>query len=347
MSEKTELPTPKKLRDAREKGQVAKSQEVCSGTVIVVVMAVFIIRFPDNMEQLSLLFDLGFKIMNDPFREAILEAGGATLYTFLFIAGPFIAAAPIAGVTAYVAQVGVLLAFKGAMPSLDKLSPKNWFNKVFSKKAMVEIAKTILKVVILGAILRSVVMGNIDPLLKAGLRSPEYFLSVFSGVMMDIFLWCTLVFAAVAAVDFLIQKKLFTNQMMMSKDEVKREYKEMEGDPHIKSQRKHLHQEMVMNDTMQQTRKASVLVTNPTRIAIALYYEEGETPLPVINAMGEGAIAKKMREIAEEEGIPIMENVPLARELLEHGQVSNYIPKDLIKPVAEVIRWVNELKERS
>ncbi len=346
MSEKTELPTPKKLRDAREKGQVAKSQEVGSAAGIIAVMAVFIMLFERNMEELFALYNFTIERMHDPFVEAVLEISTASFDAFLFISGPIIAVAMLAGIVAHTSQVGVLLALKGAMPSLDKLSPKQWFNKVFSKKALVELVKTLLKVIVLTWILYSVVLENVDPLLKAGLRSPLYFLDVFSLVMFDIFLWCTLVFAAVAAVDFMIQKYMFTEEMKMSKDEVKREYKEMEGDPLIKSQRKQLHQEMVMNDTMQQTRKASVLVTNPTRIAVALYYKEGETPLPVINAMGEGAIAKKMREIAEEEGIPIMENVPLARNLLEQGDVHNYIPSDLIQPVAEVMRWVQDLTNR-
>jgi type III secretion protein U len=108
-----------------------------------------------------------------------------------------------------------------------------------------------------------------------------------------------------------------------------------------------MHQEMVMNDTIQQTRKASVLVTNPTKIAVALYYKDAEeTPLPLITAMGQGTVAQMMREAAEQEGIPIMQNVPLARGLLEQGEVHNYIPSDLILPVAEVMRWVNELAER-
>ena len=346
MSDKTEQPTPKKLRDAREKGQVAKSQEVGSAAVIVTVMAVFILRWEANLDALKALYPFLLGLMHQPIREAAPIAGSAALSTFFFVAGPFIVAAPLAGITAHLSQVGVLLAFKGAMPSLDKLSPKQWFNKVFSKKALVELGKTIVKVVVLGWILHKTVMDNIDPLLKSGMHSPELFLSVFGSVLFSIFLWCTLVFAAVAAVDFLLQKKMFMSQMKMSKDEVKREYKEMEGDPHIKSQRKQLHQEMVMNNTLQQTRKASVLVTNPTKIAVALYYKEDETPLPVISAMGQGAIAKKMREVAEEEGIPIMENVPLARNLLEQGEVQNYIPADLIQPVAEVMRWVNELTNR-
>lgn len=346
MSEKTELPTPKKLRDAREKGQVAKSQEVGSAAVIIAVMSVFILRFEANMEQLKELYDFTVGLMHLPFHEAVVEAGGAALYTFFFVAGPIIATAPLAGLAAHLGQVGMLFAVKGAMPSLDKLSPKQWFKKVFSKKAMVEIGKTIVKVLVLGLILYNVVLDNLDVILKAAAHSPRLFLVTFSGVMLSVFLWVTLVFAAVAAVDFLLQRWLFTKQMMMSKDEVKREYKEMEGDPYIKSQRKSLHQEMVMNDTIQQTRKASVLVTNPTRIAVALYYKEDETPLPVISAAGQGAVAKKMREIAEEEGIPIMQNVDLARNLLEQGETGNYIPSELIQPVAEVMRWVNDLTGR-
>jgi type III secretion protein U len=345
MSEKTELPTPKKLRDAREKGQVAKSQEVCSAAVVIMVMSVFILRFEANLDHLRGVYDYYISIMNLPFRQAFPMAGGAALDAFIYITAPILAAAPIAGIVAYAAQVGVLLAFKGAIPSLDKLSPKNWVKKVISKKAAVELIKTILKVFVLGWILYSVVLDNLDPLLKSGMRSPDYFLAVFSAVMFKIFLWCTLVFVGVAAVDFIIQKKMFTTQMMMSKDEVKREYKEMEGDPHIKSQRKQLHQEMINNNAMEQTRKASVLITNPTKIAVALQYEKDVTPLPVITAMGQGAVAKRMRRIAEEEGIPIMENVPLARDLLEHGETGNYIPSDLIEPVAEIMRWVSELTD--
>jgi type III secretion protein U len=324
---------------------VAKSQEVCSASVVIAVMAMFIVRFEANMDHLQNFYANIVGVINLPFHEALPQAGGMALGAFLFVAGPLILAAPLAGIIAYTAQVGVLLAFKGAMPSLDKLSPKKWVEKVFSKKAAVELLKTVLKVIVLGWILYSVVLDNVDPLMKSGMRTPEYFLAVFGAVMLKIFLWCTLVFAAVAAVDYLIQKRMFTTQMMMSKDEVKREYKEMEGDPHIKSKRKQLHQEMVMNNTMEQTRKASVLITNPTKIAVALQYEEDVTPLPVIAAMGQGAVAKMMRRVAEEEGIPIMENVPLARELLEQGESGNYIPSDLIEPVAEIMRWVNELTD--
>jgi type III secretion protein, YscU/HrpY family len=347
MSEKTEQPTPKKLREAREKGQVGKSQEVGSAAIVIVLFSVFAARYNANVAQLFALYETALNSMASPFGEAVIEMGQASLYTFLFITVPFIAAAPLAGILGQVAQVGFLFSFKAAAPSLDKLSPKQWFGKVFSKRAVLELGKTVIKVLVLGWIVHKVVIDSIDPLLKAGLQSLELFMVVFSGAMGSFFRWTALVFATVAAIDYLLQKKMHLDKLKMSKDEVKREYKEMEGDPQIKSRRRQMHQEMVMNDTVQNTRSASVLVTNPTKIAIALYYEDEEsTPLPIITAMGEGAVAKRMREVAEEEGIPIMQNVPLARDLLEQGQLHSYIPSELILPVAEVMRWVNELQER-
>ena len=131
---------------------------------------------------------------------------------------------------------------------------------------------------------------------------------------------------------------------MMTKDEVKREYKEMEGDPMIKGKRKQLHQEMVMSDSVEKTKKSTVLVTNPTHRAIAIYYEKDKTKLPMIVAKGEGYLAERMIKAAQEAGIPIMRNVPLAHDLFDHGNIEQYIPVELIEPVAEVLRWVQQLQ---
>ncbi len=131
----------------------------------------------------------------------------------------------------------------------------------------------------------------------------------------------------------------------MTKDEVKNEYKEMEGDPAIKGKRKQLHQELLSESVVNSVKKASVVVTNPTRIAIALEYREGETPLPIVRAKGENLLAKRIIEIAKQEGIPIMENVPLARALHEQVRIDEYIPSDLIDAVAEVLRWVAKLEQ--
>lgn len=129
----------------------------------------------------------------------------------------------------------------------------------------------------------------------------------------------------------------------MTKDEVKREHKESEGDPHIKGKRKQLHQEMIQSGMVEQTRKASALVTNPTHLAIALYYKPEETPLPLVLAKAEGALAMRLMRVAEEENVPIMRNVPLARSLYEQTEIDQYVPSDLLEPVAEVLRWARDL----
>jgi type III secretion protein U len=152
-------------------------------------------------------------------------------------------------------------------------------------------------------------------------------------------------YVAIAGFDYFFQRYQYIKQLKMSKDEVKREYKESEGDPQIKGKRRQLHQELLANDTMQRTRKATVVVTNPTHLAVAIYYDEKDNVLPTVLAKGEDHLAQRMKAVAREEGIPIMENVPLARALYANVPVDRYIPSDLIEPMAEVLRWVKELNE--
>jgi type III secretion protein U len=153
-----------------------------------------------------------------------------------------------------------------------------------------------------------------------------------------------LAYIAIAGFDYFFQKYQHIKQLKMSKDEVKREYKESEGDPQIKGKRKQLHQELMANSNVQRTRKATVVVTNPTHLAIAIYYEEKDNVLPIVIAKGEDHVAKRMIAAAREEGIPVMQNIPLARAIYADVPVDRYIPSDLIEPMAEVLRWVKSLK---
>jgi type III secretion protein U len=145
--------------------------------------------------------------------------------------------------------------------------------------------------------------------------------------------------------DFIWQRMQYRKQLMMSKDEVKQEYKQMEGDPHIKHHRRHLHQELLQSGAVEKSRTASVLVTNPTHLAIALHYDKDETPLPVVLAMGEGALAERMIAAAREAGVPVLQNIPLAHALFDTAHVDQYIPSDLIEPVAQVLRLVRDLAQ--
>lgn len=341
--EKTEQPSPKRLREAREKGQVAKSQDVPSALTVMAV-AVYLLAMADAMLRgLMAMVELPMHLMDMPFPQALGTAASGVLALALQTAGPLVAMVMGVALLANLGQVGVMFSFQAAMPKMDNLSPGKWFKKVFSLKNGVEFLKNILKVTVLGATVYATFTAYLPTLFRIPEGDVGDMWRVLGAAGSDLLLRAAGVFCVIAAADYLFQRWQFTRQNMMSKEEVKREYKESEGDPLIKSKRKQLHQEMLSQNTLGNVRKAKVLVTNPTHFAVALDYDRETTPLPLILAKGEGALARRMIAVAEEEGIPIMRNVPLARALFEQGAENAYIPKDLIAPVAEVLRWVQSL----
>ena len=301
-SEKTEQPTPKRLRDSREKGQVAKSQDVPSALTVILLCS-------------------------------------------LRVALPLIGMVMAVALCANLMQVGVLFSVQAAMPKLENLSMGKWFKQVFSLKNLVEFLKNIIKVLILGVSVYVIFSDYMPQLFRIPQGDIGDMWRLLGSACGELVLVSAGVFCVIAAADWCFQKWQFNKQHMMSKEEVKREYKESEGDPLIKGKRKQLHQEMIAQNQIANVRKAKVLVTNPTHFAVALDYEKDRTPLPVILAKGQGVLAQRMIETAREEGIPIMRNVPLARSLYEQGTENAYIPQDLIGPVAEVLRWVQSLRQ--
>ena len=339
MSDKTEQPTPKRLRESREKGDVCKSQDVPSALTVLALSIYIVVMGRQLLESLLAMMELPMKLLSTPYAEAAPRAAEATFHIAVSIVAPLVGLVMAVALVANLGQVGILFAFKGAMPKLENISPSKWFQKVFSMRNLVEFLKNIIKVTVLGVTVW-VVMRDHLPTLFAIQRGTIWTLwEVLGLALKDLLLMAAGVFCVIAAVDYLFQKWQYAKNHMMSKDEVKREYKEMEGDPQVKGKRKQLHQEMISQNALGNVRKAKVLVTNPTHYAVALDYEKDRTPLPVILAKGEGFLAQRMIRVAQEEGIPIMRNVPLARSLFENGTENAYIPKDLIGPVAEVLRW--------
>lgn len=343
MSDKTEPPSPKRLREAREKGDICKSQDVPSALLVMGVALYFMGMGRSIFEKLMLLVNFPLTVFTQPFDEAFAVVLSATFDLAVALLLPLVGTVLAIALIANIAQVGFLVCLKAAMPKMDNLSPSKWFKKVFAMKNLVEFLKNILKVTVLTVAVWKVLEANLSLLFKIQHGNVGDMLLILSSVGSSLLLAAAGVFCAIAALDFLYQKWHYTKEHMMSKDEVKREYKESEGDPQVKGKRKQLHQELLAQDTMGKVRKAKVLVTNPTHYAIALDYEKGKTPLPVLLAKGEGLMAQRMIAVAKEEGIPIMRNVPLAHALFENGTENSYIPKEFIAPVAEVLRWVQSL----
>ena len=337
--EKTEQPTPKRLRDIRQKGQVAKSQDVASSLSVLAIALYLRVMGPNMLHALLDMVQAPMLLMSLPFSEALPRAGAVVWQCSLRLLLPLMGMVLAVVLCANLAQVGALFAPEAAKPKLENLNPAQWFKKVFSLKNAFELLKNILKVAVLTAATYVIFRDNLPQLFRIPQSNPGSMWSVLGQASLSLILTSACIFCVLAALDYFFQKWQFTKKNMMSKDEIKREYKESEGDPLIKSKRKQLHQELINQNSLQNVRKAKVLVVNPTHYAVALDYEKDKTPLPVILAKGQGELALRMMEIARQEGIPIMRNVPLARSLYAEGTENAYIPKELIGPVAEVLRW--------
>lgn len=348
MSEKTEQPTPKKLRDARNKGQVASSKDVVSGAVMILLFVFLWVSADFYYRQLKELILLPTMFVGPgfDFGYALQQAFNGILMIMIKMIAPPLALVIVVVIAAHMAQFGLLLAFESLKPDLNKMNPFEGVKRIFSLKNLIELLKSILKISFLSILLYFVIRDNLGDLMKIPECGVRCIPLMLGAVMKDLVTNTIFALVIIAGADFAFQKFQFIKQLKMSKDEVKQEYKEMEGDPHIKSKRRHLHQEMLSQNMTNSVKKSTVVVTNPTRIAIALEYREGETPLPIVRAKGQNLLAKRIIEIAQQEGIPIMENVPLARALHEQATVDQYIPSDLIQAVAEVLRWVAQLEKQ-
>ena len=346
MSEKTEQPTAKKLRDARKKGQVPNSKDVTSTALLIVIFTYFGLRREYVLKTLMELFVVPTNFFKEPFLAACNHMGLACLEVGVKVILPVVLLVFFTGVMANVLQFGLLLSFESIKPNFSKLNPISKLKNIFSLKNLIEFLKSAAKILFLGTLLYFVIRNTLDPLLKVPFTSLRDFINILPSIMKTFALNVGFAYVVVAFLDFIFQRYNHTKQLMMTKDEVKREFKESEGDPTIKGKRKQFHRELLQGSPPQKTKRASALIVNPTHYAIAIYYNEVITPLPIVLAKGIDYQAQLMKKVAREFNIPIMENVPLAHALYDLADEGRYIPRELIEPVAKVIRWVREQKEQ-
>ncbi len=344
--EKTEQPSAKRLRDAREQGDIPKSTEVVSAATVLAVSGLLIVSASDIFSRLSAV--ISYVLENAsilPYEEALELLGALVVQCSVGIVMPIVAAVIIAALASLLAQTGFLVAPKAAMPKLENLNPAKWFKQVFSKKNLFEFFKNILKVTVLTAAVYVAVSDHLTDIFKIPTSSVGAMWAAAGSLFYDMIIYAIVAFSILAAIDFVYTRFKYTKDHMMSHDEVKQEFKESEGDPHIKQKRKQLHQEMSNQATIAKTRKAKVLIVNPTHYAVAIDYEQGRTKLPLIVAKGQGEMARRMIEAAKEEKIPIMRQPALARALFADGIEDSFVPSDLLIQVAEVLKVVAKLKE--
>ncbi len=338
--EKTEAPTPKKLRDAREEGQVAHSKDLTQAVLVVALFGYLIVQGPELMRVLGEMMLLPAGVLGMQFEQAVNAITSQLLREAIAMVAPLLLIVLGLGIGLEMAQTGMLFAFKGLAKFGKKLNVVANVKNMFSVKNLVEFLKSCLKIVLLSGIVFWVIKSSMHGLMtlpQAGVVG----VGVALGAMLkSLLLQFAFGFGVIAFADFFWQRYQHRKQLMMSKHEIHQEYKQSEGDPHIKGERKHLHMEMLNEPAVGRAREATVLVTNPVHVAIALVYQKDQTPLPIVTGMGREVLARRMVHAAKMAGVPVIENVVLAWSLLEKAQVDAYIPEDLVEPVAEVLRWV-------
>ena len=347
LQERTEQATPKRREDARRKGQVARSREVTAASVMLMGLLLFYMLGGYIYLQTAAMLRgyLGHLAVELTAHEAA-QMLGRSMLSFLAICWPFMVGLSVAALLSGYLQVGSAASAEQLKPDLDKINPIKGFQRLFSKHGLVELVKSLLKIGIVGYVAWCVVKGEMANLVPLAERGVWQIASYIGLVSLRMALWTTLVMAVLAGLDYGFQRWQHERQLMMTRQELKEEFKQTEGDPLIKSRIKALQREMARRRMMADVPKADVVVTNPTELAVALRYAAAEMKAPQVVAKGAGFVARRIRQIAAESGVPIVEDKPLAQALYKTVELGREIPYTLYAAVAEVLAYVYRLKGR-
>lgn len=345
MGEKTEKATPKKLRDARKKGQVAKSQDLPAAFTFIASIWVTLAMSVIIYNYLSgFLVDV-FRMSSKGDLTAILGPLYYQALIVIFMASiPILLAVVFIGVLINFLTVGPMLSMEVFKFDIKKFDPIQNLKAKFKLKTLVELLKSCLKISIACYIIYDVIYTSLPVLTQAVALPMGSSLLLFYKFLMEVVFKVGLFFLVVAVADFVYQKKVFASEMKMEKFEIKQEYKNSEGDPHIKGKRKQIAQELAYSDgPTAGIKSASALVTNPTHLAIAIGYESEVDAAPYIIAMGKDHLAEKMIEIAKQHDVPVLRNIKLAHTLWEEGEIYEFVPEKTYKMIAEILNYLKFL----
>lgn len=345
MGEKTEKATPKKLRDARKKGQVAKSQDFPSAMTFIAAIGM-------TMYLLNFLYEKLGSMMVNYLKMAPRVDVVKTIPFYLnqLATTVIVTSLPVA---AFVAIVGVLINFlvigpvfstEVFKPNMKKFNVVENLKQKFKMKTLVELIKSLLKICGAAFLIYLIAKGHIRDLIITPMATPEACGAIFMRIMFKVMLAIGIYFTIIAVADLSYQKYTFAKEMKMEKFEVKQEYKDTEGNPEIKGKRRQIAQEIAYDDGAGQVRRAKAVVTNPDDTAVAIGYEPQKYKAPWIIDKGTGIKARSIIKEAERFDIPIMRNVPLAHQLLEEGQVHKFIPQSTYDAVGEILLYIAQLK---
>lgn len=350
--EKTEEPTGKKLDDARKKGQVAKSREISMAVELLaffILLRVYVdtigLRFENFFSTVYQQIPSTIKMVDGQVPKSALHAVvSSMLVQTLTIMMPFLIAGVVIALICNILQVGFKVATEPLRPNFGKMNPLQGIQKLFSLQSLFELLKSVAKIVLISYVVYSYFKSEKSSIYLLYDMSLRQGIALMGNLTINMGIRVAAVYMIIALVDFIYQKRKFHTDMMMTKQEVKDEMKESEGDPQIKSKQRQRMREASQRRMMQELPKADVVITNPTHYAVAIQYDQEKYNAPIVLAKGADYLAKKIKEIAKENDVEIVENKPLARMLYANVEIGAVIPPELYKAVAEVLAFVYHLK---
>jgi flagellar biosynthesis protein FlhB len=343
---KTEKPTSRRLQKAREKGQIARSKEIPSAAVLFGSLLILFYFGNTIVQTLELEMRNMLRVQIPPELTIIylssLLRGVALRVSFILV--PVMLAIVALSIGSNVLQGGFLVSSEAIKFKFNQLNPVSGIKRLFSKNSLMQLAKSLVMVMVVSIISYQVVSKYIPLYPRLVLMNANQLLYWTATISYEIFIRVAVLLVILAIADYCFQKYQFTEQLKMSKQEVKDEHKDMDGDPMIKGRIRRMQREMARKRMMNDVPTADVIITNPTHYSVALSYKVNSMEAPKVVAKGVGFLALKIRELAQQHGIPLVENRPLAQTLYKTVNIGEYIPANLFKAVAEILAYVYKAK---
>ena len=347
--EKTEAPTEKKRRESREEGQVAFSRELPSAALLAGILLTLIATSPLILDAFREMTTQIFREMSKADElsiDSLYNLSGEIFSTLLPAFAPFAAIIVLVGILASVLQVGVQITLKAIAPKFNKISPLTGLKRLFSTQSLADFLKSMAKLIIVGIVGYITYMDKITELNGLSVATPEAILEYNFTVVAEVSGKIVLALVAIAIFDYLYQRWHHEKQLMMTKQEVKEETKQTEGDPQLKARIRQIQREMSNARMMQEVPKADALIVNPTHFSVAILYDRDVMEAPEITAKGTDHMALRMRTVARENSVPILERPELARDLYANVEIGETIPERFYKAIAEILAFVYRLRSR-
>ena len=347
--EKTEAPTEKKRRESREEGQVAFSRELPSAALLAGILLTLIATSPLILDAFREMTTKIFREMskaNELSIDSLYDLSGEIYYTLLPAFAPFAVIIVLVGILASILQVGVQITLKAIAPKFNKISPLTGLKRLFSTQSLADFLKSMAKLIIVGIVGYITYMDKITELNGLFVATPEAILEYNFTVVAEVSGKIVLALVAIAIFDYLYQRWHHEKQLMMTKQEVKEETKQTEGDPQLKARIRQIQREMSNARMMQEVPKADALIVNPTHFSVAILYDRDVMEAPEVTAKGTDHMALRMRTVARENSVPILERPELARDLYANVEIGESIPERFYKAIAEILAFVYRLRSR-